>query len=87
MIISATPIPGNERSVGRIINQLFKEGAQVVYEPHLGIHTSGHAKQEELKLLLNLCKPRYFIPIHGEHRMLLKHVSWQKPLGCPRKTS
>ena len=65
VIISASPIPGNEKAVGRIINQLFKEGAKVVYEPHLGVHTSGHAQQEELKLLLNLCKPRYFIPIHG----------------------
>ena len=85
VIISATPIPGNERSVGRIINQLFKEGAQVVYEPHLGIHTSGHAKQEELKLLLNLCKPRYFIPIHGEHRMLLKHAELAEATGVPKE--
>ncbi len=85
VIISATPIPGNERSVGRIINQLFKEGAQVVYEPHLGIHTSGHAKQEELKLLLNLCKPRYFIPIHGEHRMLLKHAELAEATGVSKE--
>ncbi|NLL43216.1 MAG: ribonuclease J [Firmicutes bacterium] len=81
VIISASPIPGNEKAVGRIINQLFKEGANVVYEPHLGIHTSGHAQQEELKLLLNLCKPRYFIPIHGEHRMLLKHAELAEATG------
>lgn len=81
VIISASPIPGNEKSVGRIINQLFKEGANVVYEPHLGIHTSGHAQQEELKLLLNLCKPRYFMPIHGEHRMLLKHAELAEATG------
>lgn len=84
VIISASPIPGNEKSVGRIINQLFKEGANVVYEPHLGIHTSGHAQQEELKLLLNLCKPRYFIPIHGEHRMLLKHAELAEVTGVPK---
>lgn len=84
VIISASPIPGNEKSVGRIINQLFKEGAHVVYEPHLGIHTSGHAQQEELKLLLNLCKPRYFLPIHGEHRMLLKHAELAEATGVPK---
>ena len=85
VIISATPIPGNERSVGNIINQLFKEGAHVIYEPHLGIHTSGHAKQEELKLLLNLCKPTYFIPIHGEHRMLIKHAELAEVTGVPKE--
>lgn len=85
VIISASPIPGNEKSVGRIINQLFKEGAHVIYEPHLGVHTSGHAQQEELKLLLNLCKPRYFIPIHGEHRMLLKHAELAEATGIPKE--
>ncbi len=85
VIISATPIPGNEKSVGKIINHLFKEGATVVYEPHLGIHTSGHAKQEELKLLLNLCKPKHFIPIHGEHRMLMKHAELAAAVGVPKK--
>ncbi|HKM43247.1 MAG TPA: ribonuclease J [Limnochordia bacterium] len=84
VIISASPIPGNEKAVGRIINQLFKEGAKVIYEPHLGIHTSGHAQQEELKLLLNLCKPRYFIPIHGEHRMLIKHAELAEATGVPK---
>lgn len=85
VIISASPIPGNEKSVGRIINQLFKEGAHVIYEPHLGVHTSGHAQQEELKLLLNLCKPRYFIPIHGEHRMLLKHAELAEATGIAKE--
>ena len=85
VIISASPIPGNEKSVGRIINQLFKEGANVIYEPHLGIHTSGHAKQEELKLLLNLCKPKYFIPIHGEYRMLMKHAELAEATGIPKE--
>lgn len=85
VIISATPIPGNEKSVGKIINHLFKEGATVVYEPHLGIHTSGHAQQEELKLLLNLTKPKYFIPIHGEHRMLMKHAELAESTGVPKE--
>lgn len=85
VIISANPIPGNEKSVGKIINHLFKEGATVVYEPHLGIHTSGHAKQEELKLLLNLTKPKYFIPIHGEHRMLMKHAELAESTGIPKE--
>lgn len=84
VIISANPIPGNEKSIGKIINHLFKEGATVVYEPHLGIHTSGHAKQEELKLLLNLTKPKYFIPIHGEHRMLMKHAELAELTGIPK---
>lgn len=85
VIISASPIPGNEKAVGRIINQLFKEGANVIYEPHLDIHTSGHAQQEELKLLLNLCKPKYFIPIHGEHRMLLKHAELAEATGVSKE--
>ncbi len=84
VIISASPIPGNEKSVGKIINQLFKEGATVIYEPHLGIHTSGHAKQEELKLLLNLCRPKFFVPIHGEHRMLMKHAELAESVGVPK---
>lgn len=85
VVISASPIPGNEKSVGKIINHLFKEGATVVYEPHLGIHTSGHAKQEELKLLINLTKPRYFIPIHGEYRMLMKHAELAETVGLPKE--
>ncbi|NLL88847.1 MAG: ribonuclease J [Firmicutes bacterium] len=85
VIISANPIPGNEKSVGKIINHLFKEGATVVYEPHFGIHTSGHAKQEELKLLLNLTKPRFFVPIHGEHRMLMKHAELAEITGVPKE--
>ncbi len=85
VIISANPIPGNEKSVGKIINHLFKEGAKVIYEPHLGIHTSGHAKQEELKLMLNLCKPKYFVPVHGEHRMLIKHAELAEMVGVPKE--
>lgn len=85
VIISANPIPGNEKSVGKIINHLFKEGATVVYEPHFGIHTSGHAQQEELKLLLNLTKPKYFVPIHGEHRMLMKHAELAETVGVPKE--
>lgn len=85
VIISASPIPGNEKSVGKIINHLFKEGATVVYEPHFGIHTSGHAKQEELKLLINLTKPKFFVPIHGEHRMLMKHAEVAESTGLAKE--
>lgn len=69
-ILSATPIPGNETSVGRVINNLFKKDAQVVYPPLAQVHVSGHASQEEHKLMLNLLRPRYVVPIHGERRHL-----------------
>jgi ribonuclease J len=67
VIISATPIPGNEKLVARTIDLLFKQGAEVVYEKGSGVHVSGHASQEELKIVLNLIKPKYFIPVHGEY--------------------
>jgi len=81
IIISATPIPGNEKLVGRIINQLFKLGAKVIYELASGIHVSGHPAQEELKLMLNLIRPKFFVPIHGEYRMLIKHADLAKETG------
>lgn len=81
VIISAHPIPGNERSVGRTINQLYKLGAEVIYEEAQGIHVSGHASQEELKWMINLCKPRYFVPIHGEYRMLWHHGQLAQEMG------
>lgn len=74
VIISASAIPGNERSVSHVINKLFEKGANVIYESMADIHTSGHAKQEELKLILALTKPKFFIPVHGEYRMLRHHV-------------
>ena len=73
VIISATPIPGNERSVANTINALCVRGAKVIYGRDAGVHVSGHACREEQKLMLNLCKPKYFIPVHGEYRMLVGH--------------
>lgn len=83
VIISAHPIPGNERLVGRTINQLYKLGAQVVHGETHGVHVSGHAAQEELKWMLNLCRPKYFVPIHGEYRMLWQHARLATAMGVP----
>ena len=83
VIISAMPIPGNEKLVGKTINHLFRQGAKVIYQAVSGIHVSGHASQEELKLLLNLCRPRYFMPILGEYRMLVRHAELAETLGIP----
>jgi ribonuclease J len=73
VIVSASPIPGNEEAVARTIDNLFKEGAMVYYEPLVHCHVSGHGSREELKLMLALVRPRHFIPIHGEYRMLVQH--------------
>ncbi|MBP7332638.1 MAG: ribonuclease J, partial [Firmicutes bacterium] len=81
IIISAAPIPGNEKLVARIINQLFKLGAKVIYELANDIHVSGHPNQEELKLMLNLVRPKFFVPVHGEYRMLIKHAELAKDVG------
>ncbi len=81
VVISASPIPGNERSIGRTINQLFKQGANVIYHAVSGVHVSGHASQEELKLMLSLVRPRFFVPIHGEYRMLIAHARLAEDLG------
>lgn len=83
IIISATPIPGNEKLVSRVIDQLFKQGAHVVYESVSGIHVSGHPSQEELKLMFNLTKPKFFVPVHGEQRMLIKHARLAQEMGLP----
>ncbi|MGQ9557687.1 MAG: ribonuclease J [Desulfurispora sp.] len=85
VIISATPIPGNEKLVARIIDQLFKQGAQVIYEAVSGIHVSGHPSQEELKLMINMTRPKFFIPVHGEYRMLIKHARLAREMGIPEK--
>jgi|JYMV01.1.fsa_nt_gi ribonuclease J len=74
VVVSATPIPGNERSVANTINALFLRGANVVYGRDAGIHVSGHACREEQKLMINLCKPKFFMPLHGEFRMLVRHA-------------
>ncbi|MEW6163019.1 MAG: ribonuclease J [Nitrospirota bacterium] len=85
VILSARMIPGNERSIGRIINHLFRRGANVFYEKVSEVHVSGHASKEELKLMLNLIKPRYFMPVHGEYRHLVYHSILAKKLGIPKE--
>ncbi len=81
ILISASPIPGNEKSIYQVINNLYKKGAEVVYESLENIHASGHACQEELKIMHSIIKPKYFIPVHGEYRHLVKHVELAKSLG------
>ncbi|RDV82559.1 ribonuclease J [Ammonifex thiophilus] len=81
IIISAVPIPGNEKLVARVVDQLFKRGAMVLYEAVSAVHVSGHPCQEELKLMINLTRPRYFIPVHGEYRMLIRHAELARELG------
>jgi ribonuclease J len=81
VIISATPIPGNERSVGRTINNLFKLGVNVIYGQQRLAHVSGHGRQEELLLMLNLTRPKYFLPVHGEYRMLVQHARLAERVG------
>jgi ribonuclease J len=81
VIISASPIPGNEKLVSRVINQLFKKGAEVIYEALADVHVSGHACQEELKLMHTLVKPKFFIPVHGEFRHLKQHAELAVKLG------
>jgi ribonuclease J len=81
VIISATPIPGNEKLVSRVVNQLFKKGAEVIYEALADVHVSGHACQEELKLMHTLVKPKFFIPVHGEYRHLKQHSELAVRLG------
>lgn len=81
VIISASAIPGNEKGVARVINQLFRRGVEVVYDAMADVHVSGHARQEELRLMLALTKPKYFIPVHGEHRHLYKHTELAKEMG------
>ncbi|WP_026263473.1 ribonuclease J [Paenibacillus sanguinis] len=82
VIIAATPVPGNEKYVGRTIDELFRLGAEVIYSgSNSGVHVSGHGSQEELKLMLNLMRPKYFIPIHGEYRMLRKHALLGESVG------
>ena len=81
VVMSATPIPGNEELVSRTVDNLFKLGAEVVYDPGARPHVSGHASQEELKLLLNILQPKYFVPIHGEYRMLVRHARLAVDVG------
>ncbi len=83
VIISATAIPGNERSVTKVIDELFWKGAEVIYDRSMDIHVSGHGCRQELKTMLALTKPRFFVPIHGEHRMLCRHAELAKEMGVP----
>ncbi len=85
VILSAKMIPGNERAIGKIINHLFRRGANVIYEKVSEVHVSGHASKEELKLMLNLIKPRYFMPIHGEYRHLIYHSMLAKKMDIPKE--
>ena len=83
IIISAKSIPGNEKFVTRVVNSLMKLGAHVVYESMYEVHVSGHACQEELKLIYTLAKPKFYIPVHGEYKHLVKNAELAKKLGCP----
>ncbi|MBP1706662.1 MAG: ribonuclease [Chloroflexi bacterium] len=84
VILSATPIPGNEALVNRTLDTLFRRGAHVLYDKLAQVHVHGHASQEELKLLLNLVKPKYFMPVHGEYRHLSLHARLAEAVGIPR---
>ncbi|MBU5298838.1 ribonuclease J [Clostridium sporogenes] len=84
-IISASPIPGNEKLISRVINELFKKGADVIYEALEEVHVSGHAYEEELKLIHTLVHPKYFMPVHGEYRHLKRHVDLAMELGMERE--
>lgn len=85
VIISATPIPGNEKMVSNVVNELMKLGADVIYEKMYEVHVSGHACQEELKLMLGIVKPKYFIPVHGEQKHLQKHAGLAEAMGISKK--
>lgn len=85
VIISATPIPGNEKMVGNVVNELMKRGVEVIYENMYEVHVSGHACQEELKLMMGIVKPKYFIPVHGEQKHLQKHAMLAESMGIAKK--
>jgi ribonuclease J len=87
IIISASPIPGNEKDIGRTINHLFRQGADVIYDKFSCVHASGHASQEELKLMINLTCPKYFVPVHGEYRHLVKHAQLAEQVGIPSENT
>lgn len=85
VVISANPIPGNEKLISRVIDQLFKKGAEVIYESMADVHVSGHACREELKIIMALTKPKFFIPVHGEYRHLKLHGELAETMGVPKK--
>lgn len=82
VIVSATPIPGNEKSVARLINELSMKGAKVIFQD---THVSGHASQEEIKMMYTILKPKYSIPVHGEYRHLVKHAELAESMGIDKK--
>ena len=84
VILSSSPIPGNERAIARIMNNLVDLGADVIYNKTFDVHASGHAKQEELKLMLMLLRPKFFVPVHGERFMLKVHGELAESIGIPR---
>lgn len=83
IIISARPIPGNEKTVGNVVDELMKRGCEVVYESMYEVHVSGHACQDELRIMQGVIKPKYFIPVHGEQKMLRKHADLARSMGIP----
>ncbi|MEW6546491.1 MAG: ribonuclease J [Bacillota bacterium] len=85
VVIAASPVPGNEKMVARTIDNLYRRGARVIYGPDAGVHVSGHGSQEELKLMLNLLRPRFFVPVHGEYRHLVHHAALAEAVGIPRR--
>ena len=85
VVMSATPVPGNEKAVSRVINKLFRSGAEVYHKGVADVHVSGHAASEELKLMLNLVKPKYFMPIHGETRHLVAHAHLAESVGMAHR--
>ncbi|MFA7661494.1 MAG: ribonuclease J [Clostridia bacterium] len=85
VVLSSTPVPGNETAVSNVVNRLFEQGAKVIYSDIADIHVSGHACAEELKLVHSLIRPKYFIPVHGEYRHLYRHVQLAENLGMPRE--
>ena len=87
VVISASPIPGNEALINRTIDALFRLGAQVLYDKVARVHVHGHGSQEELKLLINLVRPKYFVPVHGEYRHLSLHASLAQSLGMPKENT
>lgn len=87
VILSSTPIPGNEKTVSNVVNQLFEKGAEVIYSDIAEVHASGHACQEELKLMQSLIRPKYFMPVHGEYRHLKQHSEIAHAMGVPEKNT
>ncbi len=85
IILSATPIPGNEKLVGNVVNDLMKLGADVIYERMYDVHVSGHACQDETKMILSLTRPKYFVPVHGEYKHLMKNAAVARSMGMERK--